>query len=150
MKQKGIDGFCHASALKILLQPKPYWQQQKNMAMQKELRIYLLSLQLPVNMITEPKPHIIRIPGRWDIGLKLFLGDLKVLDFKGSPYENLRVMVHLDHVQFDDDKELLSWDMDAFSSIMFDASKLSFEENMKLTKQFVKEQGIENCSGRCM
>jgi len=44
-------------------------------------------------------------------------------------------MVHLDHIQFDDDKELLTWDMDQFSSIMFDASKLPFKENMQLTKQ---------------
>ena len=78
---------------------------------------------------------------RWDIGMKLFLGDLKILTSKGSPYENFRVMVHLDHVQFDDDKELLSWDMDQFSSIMFDASKLPFKENMKLTQQFVRKQG---------
>lgn len=78
---------------------------------------------------------------RWDIGLKLFMEDLKILTDKGSPYENLRVMVHLDHTQFDDDRELLSWDMGAFSSIMFDASKVPFDENMRLTRQFVKEQG---------
>jgi fructose/tagatose bisphosphate aldolase len=80
---------------------------------------------------------------RWDIGMKLFLGDLKILTDRGSPYEDLRVMIHLDHTQFDDDKELLSWDMNQFSSIMFDASKLPFNENMKLTKQFVKEQGAK-------
>ncbi|NLC68874.1 MAG: class II fructose-bisphosphate aldolase [Clostridiaceae bacterium] len=78
---------------------------------------------------------------RWDIGLKLFLEDLKVLTDKGSPYEKLRVMIHLDHIQFDNDKELLSWDMGAFSSIMFDASKLAFDENIKLTREFVREQG---------
>jgi len=78
---------------------------------------------------------------RWDIGMELFMGDLKILTSKGSPYEELRVMIHLDHTQFDDDKELLSWDMDQFSSIMFDASKLPFKENMKLTKQFVVEEG---------
>ncbi len=78
---------------------------------------------------------------RWDIGLKLFMEDLKILTDKGSPYENLKVMVHLDHTQFDDDKELLSWDMDAFSSIMFDASKVPFEENIRITRQFAKEQG---------
>lgn len=78
---------------------------------------------------------------RWDIGLRLFLKDLDILTDKGSPYENLRVMIHLDHIQFDNDRELLSWDMGAFSSIMFDASKVSFQENIKFTKQFVKEQG---------
>ena len=80
---------------------------------------------------------------QWDIGLKLFLVDLKVLTDQGSPFENLRVMVHLDHTQFDDDMELLSWDMNEFSSIMFDASKVSFEENIKRTRQFVKEQGTK-------
>ncbi len=78
---------------------------------------------------------------RWDIGLKLFIQDLKILTEKGTPYENLRVMIHLDHIQFDDDKELLDWDMSKFSSIMFDASKLSFEENIKRTKEFVKNKG---------
>ncbi len=78
---------------------------------------------------------------RWDIGLKLFINDLKVLTGEGSPYEKLRVMLHLDHTQFDDDRELLSWDMGAFSSIMFDASKVPFRENIRLTRQFVKEQG---------
>lgn len=51
-------------------------------------------------------------------------------------------MIHLDHVQFDDDKQLLIWDMGQFSSIMFDASKVSFDENIRLTKQFVEAQGM--------
>ena len=78
----------------------------------------------------------------WEIGLRLFMADLKVLTDPGSPYESLRVMIHLDHVQFDDDKELLTWDMGQFSSVMFDASKVSFDENIRLTKQFVEEQGM--------
>lgn len=78
---------------------------------------------------------------RWDIGLKLFLSDLKVLTESGTPYENLRVMIHLDHVQFDDDRELLTWDMDQFSSIMFDASKVPFDENILLTHAFVQAKG---------
>lgn len=80
---------------------------------------------------------------QWDIGLKLFLADLKVLTGEGSPFEHLRVMVHLDHVQFDDDRELLDWDMSPFSSIMFDASKVSFLENILLTKAFVAAHGNE-------
>jgi fructose-bisphosphate aldolase class II len=51
-------------------------------------------------------------------------------------------MVHLDHVQFDTDKELLSWDLSRFSSIMYDASRLPFKENIKLTADFVREQGM--------
>lgn len=79
---------------------------------------------------------------QWDIGLKLFLADLQVLAGPRTPFSDLRVMIHLDHVQFDDDRELLTWDMGQFSSIMFDASKVSFEENIRLTRQFVSEQGM--------
>jgi len=80
---------------------------------------------------------------RWDVGLKLFMADLAVLAGPGGPYEKLRVMVHLDHIQFDDDAELLAWDLGRFSSIMFDASKVPFEENMSRTAAFVKERGSE-------
>lgn len=78
---------------------------------------------------------------RWDIGLKLFMADLQVLAGRGSPFENLRIMIHLDHTQFDDDQELLGWDLSQFSSIMFDASKVSFAENIRLTRQFVEAWG---------
>lgn len=78
---------------------------------------------------------------RWDIGLKLFLADIHVLTGKGSPYENLNVMIHLDHAQWDTDKPLLDWDMDQFSMIMYDASALPFEENIRLTAKFVAENG---------
>ncbi len=77
----------------------------------------------------------------WEIGLKLFLADIRVLTGKGSPFERLSVMIHLDHVQWDRDKSLLQWDMNWFSMIMYDASSLPFEENMKLTAEFVKRNG---------
>jgi fructose/tagatose bisphosphate aldolase len=77
----------------------------------------------------------------WDIGLKLFLADLEVLTGPGSPFEKLNVMVHLDHAQWDTDKPLLEWDMNRFSMIMYDASSLPFEENIRLTADFVKRHG---------
>lgn len=78
---------------------------------------------------------------RWDIGLKLFLNDLKVLTDKGAPFEHLRVMIHLDHIIWDEDRDLLEWDMSQFSSIMYDASTLPFEENIKKTAAFVDREG---------
>lgn len=78
---------------------------------------------------------------RWDIGLRLFLKDLEVLAGKGSPFEKLNVMVHLDHTQWDADKALLQWNMEQFSSIMYDASHLPVEENIKKTARFVEENG---------
>jgi fructose-bisphosphate aldolase class II len=49
-------------------------------------------------------------------------------------------MLHLDHIQHDVDMDLLSWDMKQFSSIMFDASTLSFDQNIDATRKFVDEQ----------
>lgn len=80
---------------------------------------------------------------RWDTGMRLFLADLQILTAPGAPFDKLKVMVHLDHVQFDDDRELLGWDLGAFSSIMYDASALPLEENIALTREFVKERGEE-------
>jgi fructose/tagatose bisphosphate aldolase len=77
----------------------------------------------------------------WYIGLRLFLADIEVLTGKGSPFEKLNVMIHLDHTQWDTDKPLLQWDMNMFSMIMYDASALPFEENIKLTAKFVEENG---------
>ena len=75
---------------------------------------------------------------RWDIGLRLFLADLEILTRVDSPFSQLRVMVHLDHTQYDLDRELLDWDLGQFSSIMFDASKLPFDENIRVTRRFVE------------
>lgn len=78
---------------------------------------------------------------RWDIGLELFLADIKVLTSKGSPFEKLNVMIHLDHAQWDSDAPLFKWDMNRFSMIMYDASALPFEENIKKTAEFVESYG---------
>jgi fructose/tagatose bisphosphate aldolase len=77
----------------------------------------------------------------WDIGLKLFLADLRILTEKGSPFENLNVMVHLDHTQWDSDRPLLEWDMNLFSMIMYDASALPFDDNIRLTADFIAKHG---------
>jgi len=78
---------------------------------------------------------------QWEIGLKLFLADIEVLTAKGSPFEKLNVMIHLDHTQWDSDKPLLEWDMDRFSMIMYDASAVPFDQNIKLTAEFIEKNG---------
>ena len=45
---------------------------------------------------------------RWDTGLKLFTESIKILCENGGPFENLDVMIHLDHIQHDLDAELLA------------------------------------------
>jgi len=76
---------------------------------------------------------------QWEIGMRLFLADLRVLTSKESPFSHLRVMIHLDHIQWDLDKELQSWDMNCFSSLMFDASTLPLEQNIEKTITFVEK-----------
>ena len=79
----------------------------------------------------------------WQVGLKLFLADVDVLTSPGSPFEKLRVMIHLDHIQPNLDLELLTWDFDLFSSIVFDASTEPFDRNMESTSRFVAQHGYE-------
>jgi len=74
----------------------------------------------------------------WSTGLKLFKADAKILANSGL-FPNVDILLHLDHVQHDKDKELLSWDLSDFSSIMFDASTLPFDENILATAEFVKK-----------
>ena len=78
---------------------------------------------------------------RWEVGLKLFLADLRVLCEPPSPYADLRVLVHLDHIQWNSDAALLAGDLSGFSSIMFDASTLPLEENIARTAAFVATHG---------
>lgn len=75
----------------------------------------------------------------WKTGLELFYGDVAALAGEGGLYADLDVLVHLDHVQFDLDKELLESDLSKYSSVMFDASKLPFDENIRLTAEFTKK-----------
>ncbi|HED09441.1 MAG TPA: class II fructose-bisphosphate aldolase [Caldithrix abyssi] len=76
---------------------------------------------------------------RWELGMRLFLKELEILTSPGSPYAALQVMIHLDHILWDVDAGLLEWDMGQFSSIMFDASTLSLEENIAKTAAFVEK-----------
>ncbi len=99
---------------------------------------------LPITLaITNLYPHRAQSlnythSGDWELGLRLFLADINTLTSTKSPYKELRVMVHLDHIQPDSDSDLLEWDLSNFSSIMFDASTKPFAENIQLTKAFVE------------
>lgn len=104
---------------------------------------------LPITLaITNQYPHRSQSRNythtdRWDIGLKLFLADIDVLTSEGSPYEKLTVMTHLDHTQWDRDADLLTWDLNRFSMIMYDASGLPFGQNIQKTAEFVRRCGAQ-------
>jgi len=78
---------------------------------------------------------------RWDTGLKLFTGDIKILCENGGPFEKLDVMIHLDHIQHDLDSVLLDGDLWDYASVLYDASSLSLEQNIEKTAAFVKKRG---------
>lgn len=84
---------------------------------------------------------------RWDIGLRLFRSDIEILS---DAFPNVDIMIHLDHIQHDDDYELLEWDLSQYSSIMYDASSLPFENNIKKTAEYTeKMKGKILIEGAC-
>lgn len=87
---------------------------------------------------------------RWDTGLKLFTESIKILCENGGPFENLNVMIHLDHIQHDLDDVLLDGDLRDYASVMYDASSLPLEQNIEKTAAFVKKRrGCIVVEGAC-
>ena len=60
---------------------------------------------------------------------------------KYSPYKNVTVLPHLDHANPIRDRWALTCALPYFSSVMFDAQVYPFEENMRLTAEYVKNYG---------
>ena len=72
------------------------------------------------------------------LGFRMIMADLRILLSEGSPYQNLRVMAHLDHGQPDTDREILEDGLDDLASVMYDCSTLPFDENIKRTAEYVE------------
>ena len=98
-----------------------------------------INIGITNNYVSRPQSILYTNTKKWQIGLRLFMKNLEVLTSQDSPYKNLRVMLHLDHIQWDSDSSLLQWDMGQFSSIMYDASTLPLGENIKHTAAFVDD-----------
>ena len=77
---------------------------------------------------------------RWDVGLALFRADAAVL---AEAFPKVELLLHLDHVQADLDEALLDGDLSGYSSVMYDASALPMEENIRLTRAFVEKKRDE-------
>jgi len=77
---------------------------------------------------------------RWDIGLKLFRASIEIL---AEAFPNVDILIHLDHTQHDTDADLLESDLSMYSSVMYDASALPMEENIRKTREYVKRKGHE-------
>jgi len=102
-----------------------------------------LPVIIGITALYEDRPQAVHYTntGQWDTGLRLFMSELQVLAGPGGPYEHLRVLIHLDHIIHGKDSGLLDWDLSSFSSIMYDASKLPMDENIKATSHFVERYG---------
>jgi len=77
----------------------------------------------------------------WATGLKLFTNDIKALADDDGFFSDIDVMIHLDHIQHDADIALLESDLTDYASIMYDASNLPFDENIRKTADFVSRKG---------
>jgi fructose-bisphosphate aldolase class II len=72
------------------------------------------------------------------LGTKMMFSDLELFMGENSPYRHLRVLPHLDHAFPWLDGDILNDFADQFASVMFDASEKPFEENMRLTAEYVE------------
>ena len=77
---------------------------------------------------------------RWEVGLMLFRASIEIL---AEVFPNVDILIHLDHAQHDTDAALLESDLSMFSSVMYDASTLPMEENIRKTRAYVDSKGDE-------
>ena len=80
--------------------------------------------------------------GSAKIGLRAVMEYAKILcDGPEAPYPEVDVLPHLDHADPVKDSWELTEGLDFFCSVMFDAQKYSFEENIQLTSEYIKKYG---------
>jgi len=71
------------------------------------------------------------------LGARALVDDLRLLLSQGSPFQRLRVMLHLDHGHPERDAHLIEEYLDVLASVMYDASELPLPENIERTAHFV-------------
>lgn len=80
--------------------------------------------------------------GEPNSGLLAHMGNLRALaEGKYAPYREISVLPHLDHANPVRDRWALTVGVPFFSSVMFDCQTLPFEENIALTRDYVKAYG---------
>jgi fructose/tagatose bisphosphate aldolase len=72
------------------------------------------------------------------LGTRLMFSDLEAMTSGTSPYRKLRVLPHFDHAFPWLDGDIMEMFAENFASIMCDASEKPFEENMRITADFVQ------------
>ena len=72
------------------------------------------------------------------LGTRMMFSDLELFTSENSPYWKLRILPHLDHAFPWLDGDILNDFADNFASVMCDASEKPFEENIRLTADYVE------------
>ena len=87
------------------------------------------------------RPQILLLTACGDpiLGTHLMLSDLEAFMGETSPYRKLRVLPHLDHAFPWMDGDMLDNFTDRFASVMCDASERPFEENVRITAEYVEK-----------
>lgn len=70
-------------------------------------------------------------------GIIAVLSDIKRLSRENGPYADLDIMIHLDHAQPGKDNWIIEEYGDLISSVMWDCSHYSMEDNIQMMKDFV-------------
>lgn len=75
-------------------------------------------------------------------GFLAHMGNLHALaEGKYAPYRDVMVLPHLDHANPVRDRWALTVAVPYFSSVMFDCQTLPYEENLAMTREYVREYG---------
>jgi len=72
------------------------------------------------------------------LGTRMMFSDIELFSSENSPYRKLRILPHLDHAFPWLDGDILDNFADSFASVMCDASEKPFEENIRLTADYVE------------
>jgi len=73
------------------------------------------------------------------LGMRLMLSDLELFASEGSPYGKLRIVPNVDHAFPWLDGDILDGFVDQVAGMMFDASERPFDENIRLTAEYVEK-----------
>ncbi len=73
------------------------------------------------------------------LGMELMLSDLALFASEESPYGKLRILPNADHAFPWLDGDILDGFIDRLAVVMFDASERPFEENIRLTADYVEK-----------
>ena len=75
-------------------------------------------------------------------GFLAHMGNLHALaEGKYAPYRHIQVLPHLDHANPVRDRWALTVGLPYLSSVMFDAQEYPYEDNLRMTKEYVKNYG---------